>query len=50
LTSNIQKVTHHLPEEVEEAWDDNKDMAYNPEEEDHSSSFFQEYHITPQYL
>jgi hypothetical protein len=27
-------VTHHLPEEVE-AWDDNKDMAYNPEEEVH---------------
>ena len=35
LASNIQKVTHHLPEEVEEAWDDNKYMTYNPEEEDH---------------
>ena len=50
LTLNIQKVTHYLPEEVEEAWDDNRDMAYNPEEEDHSSLFFQEYHIAPQYL
>jgi hypothetical protein len=34
LASNIQKATHHLPEDVEEALDDNKDMAYNPEEED----------------
>jgi hypothetical protein len=34
LASNIQKATHHIPEEVE-ALDDNKDMAYNPEEEDH---------------
>jgi hypothetical protein len=35
LASNIQKVTHHLLEEVEESLDDNTDMAYNPEEEDH---------------
>jgi hypothetical protein len=35
LASNIQKVTHHLSEEVEEALDDNTDMAYNPKEEDH---------------
>jgi hypothetical protein len=35
LASNIQKVTHHLLEEVEDALDDNKDMTYNPEEEDH---------------
>jgi hypothetical protein len=35
LKSNIQKVTHHLPEEVEGALDDNKDMTYRPEEEDH---------------
>jgi hypothetical protein len=28
-----KKVTHHLPEEVEEALHDNKDMVYNPEEE-----------------
>jgi hypothetical protein len=35
LASNIQKITHHLLEEVEEALDDNKDMTYNPEEEDH---------------
>jgi hypothetical protein len=35
LASNIQKVTHHLPEEVEEALDGYTDKAYNPEEEDH---------------
>jgi hypothetical protein len=34
LASNIQKATHHLPEE-EEALDDNKDMTYKPKEEDH---------------
>jgi hypothetical protein len=34
LTSSIQKVTHHLPKEVEEALDDNKDMTYNLEEEE----------------
>jgi hypothetical protein len=28
-----KKVTHHLPEEEEEALHDNKDMVYNPEEE-----------------
>jgi hypothetical protein len=33
LASIIQKVIHHLLEEVEEAWDDNRDMAYNPEED-----------------
>jgi hypothetical protein len=35
LASNIQNITHHVPEEVEEALDDSKDMAYNPEAEDH---------------
>jgi hypothetical protein len=35
LASNSQKVTHHILEKVEEALDDNKDMAYIPEEEDH---------------
>jgi hypothetical protein len=41
LTSNIQKVTHHLPEEVEEALDDdNTDMAYNLEEEDHEERHY----------
>jgi hypothetical protein len=40
LASNIQKVTHHLPEEVEEALDDNTDMAYNPEEEDHKERHY----------
>jgi hypothetical protein len=30
---------HHLPEEVEEAWDDNKDMTYNPEEEVHEEKY-----------
>jgi hypothetical protein len=35
LTSSTQKVTHHLPEEVEEALDDNRDMTYNPKEEVH---------------
>jgi hypothetical protein len=38
LTSSIQKVIHHLLEEVEEAWDDNRDMAYNREEEDHEEN------------
>jgi hypothetical protein len=30
-----KKVTHYLLEEVEDALDDNKDIAYNPEEEVH---------------
>jgi hypothetical protein len=39
LASNTQKVTHHLPEEVEEALDGSKDMAYNPEEEDYKERY-----------
>jgi hypothetical protein len=35
FASNTQKVTHHVPDEVEEALDDNKDMTYNLDEEDH---------------
>jgi hypothetical protein len=38
LTSGIQKVIHHLLEEVEEVWDDNRDMTYNREEEEHEEN------------
>jgi hypothetical protein len=40
LASNIQKVTYHLPEEVEEALDDTTDMTYNPEEEDYEERHY----------
>jgi hypothetical protein len=47
LASNIQKVTHHLLEEVEEAYDDNRDMTYSPEEEDHEEKHCRNDRRTP---
>jgi hypothetical protein len=40
LASSTQKVTQHLLNEVEEALDDSKGMAYNPEVEDHEERHY----------